>query len=73
MTTKVCVNHDRGLSCKKKLNRFGVSKKAMMVHVYHLLFAGCLVESDDTVITLVEPGTSPLIAILEGAYHNFEC
>jgi len=44
-----------------------------MVHVYHLLFTGCLVESDDTVITLVEPGTSPLIAILEGAYHNFEC
>ena len=57
----------------KKLNRFGVSKKAMMVHIYHLLFAGCLVESDDTVITLVEPGTSPSITKLEGAHHNIEC
>ena len=72
MATKVSENSDRGLF-GKKINRFGVSKMALMVRVYHLLFAGCPMDSDDTVITLVEPGTSPLIAILEGAYHNFEC
>ena len=44
-----------------------------MVHIYHLLFAGCLVESDDMVFTLVEPCTPLSIATLEGAYHNIEC
>ena len=46
---------------------------ALMVRVYHLLFAGCPMDSDDTVITLVEPGTSPSITKLEGAHHNIEC
>ena len=44
-----------------------------MVHVYHLLFAGCLVDSDHTVITLLDPDTPPTIATLEGAYHNINC
>ena len=72
MATKVSENSDRGLF-GKKVNRFGVSKMALMVHVYHVLFAGCPVDSDDTVITLVELGTSPSIAKLEGACHNIEC
>ena len=55
-----------------KINRFGVSKMALMVHVYHLLFAGCLVDSDHTVITLSDPDTPPTIATLEGAYDNTE-
>ena len=46
---------------------------ALMVRVYHLLFAGCPMDLDDTVITLVEPGTSPSITKLEGAHHNIEC
>ena len=50
MATKVSENSDRGLF-GKKINRFGVSKMALMVHVYHVLFAGCPVDSDDTVIT----------------------
>jgi len=72
MATTVSENRDRGLS-GKKINRFGVSKMALMVRVYHLLFAGCPMDLDDTVITLVEPGTSPSITKLEGAHHNIEC